>query len=424
MKDLFISRNFRFMCLWLGQILSQSGTRMFQIAIVWSLISLETEHAGVRAAIFMVLGAIPSIIFLKWTGRFIDQQGAKIALLGSDSCAACISLALWLLLGIYGFNISFIYGAGFLLATCHTFLDPSLQKALPQLVHSEKDTEKAVAWIATTQSLASFGGAVVGAFAINQFNLETVTLLNAISYIISVLFLLAARIPEVIYLEKTNGSNSGSQVNDDALNVDESVWNVMAKRVPLLLKIIIGFGVINFFATPTLIVLPLYIKKNFNGSASLLAVYEALLWLGMIIGTFSLAWVKRLCSVMKIQGTLKFGGCCLLLFGLCLWVPGLFVDLHIYGLLLGLAGFTLGLNNVKFVTLFQEVVVYSRKGRFFALLGALISFSFPFAYLVFGFLADVMAITTLCFIQGLGVMTLALWYFAISHREHELYVSW
>jgi hypothetical protein len=81
----------------------------------------------------------------------------------------------------------------------------------------------------------------------------------------------------------------------------------------------------------------------------------------------------------------------------------------------------LGINNVKFVTLFQKVVEPSSKGSFFALMSAIISFTFPVAFLLFGALADRLPVTYLCATQGAGIMLVALWYIKISPREPELY---
>jgi len=183
--------------------------------------------------------------------------------------------------------------------------------------------------------------------------------------------------------------------------------------MPLLAKILIGFGFINFFATPTLIVLPLYIKNTLHGSASLLGFLEASLWVGLITGTFSSKYFNF------EESTLKLGGYCLVLFGLSLLLPGFVVNQTVYIVCLFATGFTLGLNNVKFISLFQKIVPDSLKGRFFAILQAVIGFTFPISFFLFGFLGDILSAPQLCIIQGFGVTSLAFVYFYLAKQEGE-----
>ncbi|MDD3146363.1 MAG: MFS transporter, partial [Candidatus Riflebacteria bacterium] len=72
-------------------------------------------------------------------------------------------------------------------------------------------------------------------------------------------------------------------------------------------------------------------------------------------------------------------------------------------------------------TLFQRVVADEIKGRFFAAMQAIIGFSFPVAYLVFGYLSDVLSPDRVCIVQGTGILAVSLWFYRLSRREAELY---
>jgi hypothetical protein len=85
-----------------------------------------------------------------------------------------------------------------------------------------------------------------------------------------------------------------------------------------------------------------------------------------------------------------------------------------------LAGASLGITNVKFVTLFQRVVPGPVKGRFFATMQAIIGFSFPVAYMVFGYLGDLMSPSRVCLVQATGILLVAMWFYHLSGEEATL----
>jgi hypothetical protein len=54
------------------------------------------------------------------------------------------------------------------------------------------------------------------------------------------------------------------------------------------------------------------------------------------------------------------------------------------------------------------------KGRFFALMQALLSFTFPAAFFLFGLLAEVMTPPRVCLIQALGVLAISGYFLRLS----------
>ncbi|HMM59896.1 MAG TPA: hypothetical protein PKC25_07180, partial [Candidatus Rifleibacterium sp.] len=61
------------------------------------------------------------------------------------------------------------------------------------------------------------------------------------------------------------------------------------------------------------------------------------------------------------------------------------------------------------------------KGRFFPAMQAIIGFSFPIAYLVFGYLGDLLSPDRVCLVQGVGILAVAAWFYSLSGREAELF---
>lgn len=392
--------NADFRRLWLGEVLSQAGTRAYQIAILWWILSRDALAPGLAMGVFLVLGALPSLLFVRPIGRLIDRAPARRILVLADLAAAAVAA------GVAGLHLAgrlslpAVCAAGFALAWLQALIDPTLNKAVPEVTRPE-ELEPGVALVAATQSLANFAGAVLGALVIGAVGVLGAMLLNAASYLAAAGCAARAR-----FTPRDAGAAEAGREEPAGLSLLDGK--------PLLRAILLCFGLINFFATPTFVVLPLYTKLMLGGDARMLGGLEAALWAGLILGTFASD------RIAATRGTLRLGAACMLAFGLSLLLPGLIVSLPAYAAFLAAAGFALGLNNVKFVTLFHEIVEPAVKGRFFALMQALIGFSFPVAFLAFGLLGDRLLPSRLCLIQGAGILVIALAFLRLAAREGEL----
>lgn len=398
-KGHFLIRNRSFSLVWLGQICSQAGGRMYQMAMIWWILGLGGDSPGSLVGLFMVMAALPSLLLVKRIGRTIDQRPSQRLLVTCDVLASItvslVALALhqgWLML-------PFAYVAGLIAACLQAFIDPTLNKAVGDVVEKE-DYESAVGLLASTQSLANFAGAVAGALLIEVAGIWGTAALAACGYAISASATALARFrPFVASSNVSEASAAG--------------WAILTDY-PLLKKILIGFGFINFFATPTLVVLPIYVKRTLGATASTLGQLEACLWVGLIVGT-------ALAGRITMASRVRLGAICVLIFGMALAVPGIVTSAPAYGMALFVGTVALGINNVKFISLFQETVAPEIKGRFFALMQAILGFTFPIAYFLFGSLTDYLSPPLVCLVQGVGTMTLALYFLRLATEESLIF---
>ncbi len=389
-----------FWLLWLGQILSQGGLRMFQIAIVWWIVtSLGDQPSGKELGIFMVMSALPAILLVKFIGKTIDKTSSKKVLVACNLGIAIIIGIVTLMLDKSIFTFTYGCAAMIALALMQAFIDPTLNRAVAEIVQPE-EIEKAVTFQVSTQSLANFSGAVMGAMLISQLGIKGVVLLTAFSY------LLAGIINSAIHFHHK------CAMHEEKKDLNQiSGWKIL-EDIPLIKRVLFGFGAVNFFATPIIIILPLYANKTLNAGASVFGMLEASIWIGILAGTFSAPLFNF------VKSTIKLGAGCIFILGLCLFIPGLLINQFTYMAFLFIAGFALGVNNVKFISLFQKSVKQAIKGRFFALMQALISFTFPISYFLFGLLADFMNPPTVCLIQGFGIMCVAGFFVYLAKNEH------
>lgn len=392
----FFRKNPDFLLIWAGQVLSQSGGRMYQMSMIWWLLARHPEGAGKLIGFFMVLTAVPSLALVKIIGRTVDRVSSRRILVAADLLAVLVVGGVGLLVHFDALTLPVALAAGLVAATLQGFLDPTLNKAVPEVV-DKPSVERAVSLLTTTQSLANFAGAVAGAMLIDKVGIGGTAKLAALGYLISATCSWLARYHYAIApVEEAGAPVSG--------------WQLMSE-MPFLKKVLIGFGLINFFSTPTLVVLPIYIKKTLGASASTLGSLEACLWVGLFGGALFAG------KINFIESRIRLGALCLFTLGVGLAIPAFLPDTRVYGAALFIAGAALGVNNVKFIAFFQEVVAPEWKGRFFALLQATVSFTFPIAYFLFGALTDYVSPPTVCLIQGVGVCTLALYFLSLASEE-------
>lgn len=398
----FLWRNPSFILVWLGQICSQSGGRMYQMAMIWWILSSGTEGTGKLVGLFMVMAALPSILFVKKIGLRIDKSLSQRILVLCDFLAALTVSTVAFCLQQGWLGLPFAFAAGFGAALLQAFIDPTLNKAVGDVVPKE-DVESAVALLASTQSLANFTGAVAGALLIERVGIAGTAYLAAGGYLFSSVCTSLARF--------RYATLPVPKVATEAAAV--SGWAIL-DAYPVLRRVLLGFGCINFFATPILVVLPIYTKKTLMGTANTLGQLEASVWLGLLAGTV----LSRFLDFKNNR--IKLGAVCVFVFGVALATPGLITDVGVYMAALFIGGTALGVNNVKFVALFQEVVAPELKGRFFALMQAIIGFTFPIAYFLFGLLTDYISPPQVCLIQAGGVIVLALYFLRLSREEAML----
>ncbi|MDX8031152.1 MFS transporter [Lentzea sp. BCCO 10_0856] len=372
-----LTRDFRLV--WLGQVLSQGGTRLYQIALLWWLLEqMPASSRGLAAGAFLVVGVLPSLTLVGHIGRIISRVPARTVMLRAEA-VAFLAVSSLVLLGDP--PVWSVYVVGLVLATCQAFFDPTLMKALPELV-SPADVPRAVSYGSSTQPVANFAGAAFGAVLLASVGFSGAVVVNALTYLISVLCLLMARFESVPGVPGERGT-----------------WAFLG-TLPGVKPVMLVFAGVNFFSTPTVLVLPLYTKSVLGAGAGSLALLESAVWFGLIAGAL-------LAPRIPVRGSItSFGAVCVALFGVFLAVPGAVVSLPVYVVALVLSGFCLGVCNVKFMTLFQQIVPPAAKGRFFAALTAVLSFTFPVAFLSFGVFGDLLGAQVLVVVQGVGLLAL------------------
>ncbi|MFF5705598.1 MFS transporter [Streptomyces sp. NPDC012794] len=384
-----VLRNRTFGAVWLGQILTQAAVRMFQVGVSWWIVAHAVQDArGLASGLFMAACTLPAVVLAPVVAAAVARSAHRSVLRNAAALAASASgaLALW----AYGGDLPLatVYAAGLALATCQAFFDPCLTTSVPELV-DDADIETATGFELSTQSLAGLGGALLGALTVDRAGVAGLAVGCAAAYLGAALLVASARFRTVVP-DVGGGAPAPTQ--------RRSLRRILAE-LPYVRRILICFTAANLFTTAVFVVIPLYTRSVLAGGGATVALLEASLGAGALVGAF---------TGTRVPGSPRVAGAyCLGLMALALALPGLVPHRPAVAGCLAVAGWCAGAVSVRFVALFQRLVPPADKPGFFAVMQAVLGASLPVASLAFGFAGDFLSPRTLCLVQGAGLVPAA-----------------
>ncbi|MEU6757118.1 MFS transporter [Streptomyces sp. NPDC046685] len=393
-----ILRNRAFGAVWLGQVLTQAAVRMFQVGVSWWIVAYAVHDArGLASGLFMAACTLPAVALAPVVARAVARFAHRSVLRTAAGLAGAASgvLALWA--HGDGLPLTAVYAAALALATCQAFFDPCLTTSVPALV-DDADIETATGFELSTQSLAGLGGALLGALIVDRAGVAGLAAGCAAAYLGAALLVANARFRTAA----TDGVEAAHATDaTDAVTAapQRRTLRLILAELPYVRRILICFTAANLFTTAVFVVIPLYTRSVLFGGGGTVALLEASLGAGALIGAFTGACVPGRPTVA--------GAYCLGLMALALALPGLFAHRLVMAGCLVVAGWCAGAVSVRFVALFQRLVPAADKPGFFAVMQAVLGASLPVASLVFGSAGDVLSPQTLCLVQGVGLLPAA-----------------
>ncbi|MFD7236528.1 MFS transporter [Streptomyces syringium] len=388
-----VLRNRAFGTVWLGQVLTQAAVRMFQVGVSWWLVAYAvTSGRGLASGLFMAVSTLPAVTLAPVVARAIARFAHRSLLRTAAGAAGATAAALAVWAGTSDLPLAAAYAATLALATCQAFFDPCLTTSVPELVDDE-DIEAATGFELSTQSLASLGGALLGALIVDRAGVAGLAIGCATAYLCAAALIATAR----FRTSPAEGAEAAEAAGAGA-EARRTLRQVLAD-LPFVRKILVCFAAANLFTTAVFVVIPLYTRSSLQGGGGTVALLEASLGAGTLIGSFTGARVPGRPTVV--------GSLCLGTMAVALALPGLIAERPVIAGCLAVAGWCVGVIGVRFVALFQRLVPTSDKPAFFAVMQALLGATFPVASLLFGLLGDHLSAQTLCLIQAAGLVPAA-----------------
>jgi MFS family permease len=246
-------RDFRL--LWLGQIVSVTGSQMQSVAINWH-VYLLTKSAFALGLVGLFRG-LP-IIFCSLVGGVVaDAVDRKKLMMVTQSAmltsAGLLTLGTWAGLE----SVWPIYLLSALASTATAFDIPARQSLLPTLVPIE-DFPNAVSLGIIVFNVATIAGPAIAGFLLAESGPAVIYALNALSFVAVIVALIAMR---------TSGAPDLQSERKDALSLDalkeglRFVW-----RTPIIVQTMTLDFAATFFASATLL-LPIFAQERLHVGA-------------------------------------------------------------------------------------------------------------------------------------------------------------
>lgn len=376
-----IFKNRNFILLWVGQTISVIGDNLYYLALMWWVLE-KTGSTAVMATV-AICSAIPSVILGPIAGTYADRIYRKKLLISMDFGRAILIATPAVLLWLGALQVWHIFIIAVLLSTMSIFFNPTLSAFVPQIVKTENLT-RANSLTQLSFSMSGILGPSLSGILVAFIGTPSVMLLDAVSFFVSgtaILLILVKKV-EVITAEKRKF----------LLELKEGF--VYIKSVQFALNMVLLASVLNFFAGPLSIYLPVVAKNVLHAGSQGFGFLASSVSVGGLLGSLCLGLLGNIRRKgLVILGGIFLGGWAIAFFGISthLWVSMI---------ILGLVGFFLSLTNVVLATLFQSMVPNQLQGRIFGTLNTMSMGLRPISMALAGVLSDLFKVQLVIFVSG------------------------
>ncbi len=271
---LFINRNISF--LWVGQLVSQAGDSITNMAVIWLMLDLTGSPSLTGLVAFAA--TVPALLFGLFAGVLADYYRRRTLMLISDLAR----LFLILLIPIcYSFDLLTPMTLAlivFIAASFGTLFNPSRDAIIPELV-KQAQLLKVNALIQSTGYMAYFVGLFGAGMLLNALGIINLFYLDAVTFLVSFV---------MIYLISYQRSTPRA-VNFESRHLTELKKGLKYVTVTdrRLFWIILVTALNNLFIMgPAVVGTPLLIKEVWNGSGQDFAFIESSYGVGMLLAIF------------------------------------------------------------------------------------------------------------------------------------------
>lgn len=384
--------------LWAGHTISRFGSEVSQLAIPLTA-ALVLNASAAQMGILAAVEFAPFLLLSLFAGVWVDRLPRRPILIVADIGRALLlaSIPLAAVMGIL--RIEQLYIVGVLTGVLTVFFDVADQAFLPALVSREHLME-GNSKLEVSRSVAQILGPGVAGALVQLVTAPIAVLLDAASFIASVLFLIGIRVPEPAIVRP-----KGPQTSVWA-EIREGLAVVLSN--PLLRSIAGCTGTSNLFGNVMAAVFILYATRSLSLEPAELGLVFAAIGPGALLGSLV---ADRAAHVLGLGRTLVVS---ILLGGLAgLLIP--FASgprLLVLGVLMVayfLIGFGSPVYNVNQVSLRQAITPDRLQGRMNASMRFIVWGTMPIGSLLGGVLGDTIGLWPTMLVGAVGGLLAPLW---------------
>lgn len=370
-RNNIFTQGFRsFILIWLGQVVSLTGSSMTGFALgVWVF---QETGSVTQFALISLSSTLPSIIFSPFAGALVDRWNRRTAMILSDAGSALCTLAIALLLLGGRLEIWHLYIILAVSSLFNSFQWPAYSSSITLLV-PKKQFGRASGMMEIADSIAGIGAPLLAGTLMGFLPVHSIMLIDILTFMFALLTLIIIRIPQPD-LSRESREVRGSLLREAAFG-----WKFISAR-PGLLGLLIFFASTNFFfSIAQVLFTPMVLSFT---TPSTLGVIMSTAGFGMLAGSlFMSIWggPKR-----KIMGILGFG----LLQALVSSAAGVTVNVTFISTMVFLVFFNNPVINACSQAIWQSKTTPDIQGRVFSVRRMIAWGTIPLANLIAGPLAD------------------------------------
>ncbi len=373
-----------FFLLWLGQGVSNIGSSVHSLAVIW-LIAELTGSAKSVSLFFMIL-TVPTIVIGPLAGVWVEKWPKKTVIVVTDLIRGALALGM-----AFTTDLTAIYGLSFLSVVTGLFFSPAIRTAIPRIVNKE-DLITANALSSLTGQAARLLGPALGGLLTGFYGVKMAFIINGVSFILSALSECFIHIPTG---NKELAPRQAGSFRRDFLEG----WQYIREHSAV--KFVIAFFALTGLPLGAVVVLKVMLLKEVLGfSAEQYGMIMTIEGMGLMLGTFFMGkwgrrWPEIAAMVLAVAG---IGACYLALaFSPLFWL----VALWVFSI-----GFLATITNIAYGTYLQKAVADDVRSRVFSFDIAIGEIFNLLSMGAGGFLGDAVGVAAV--VAGCGAMSVVM----------------
>lgn len=267
-----LHRHRDFRLLWVGQGVSDIGTAVS--AVVLPLVAVVYLHASpFEVGVLAALEWLPWLLIGLPAGVWVDRSTKRPILIGTDVCRMLLIGSVPVAAACGALTIGHLLGVAFGTGVATVLFQVAYQSYLPEIVTPD-DLAEGNAKLQGTQAAAGIAGPGLGGLLVQVFRAPFALVADAISYLVSVVALLAISQREKP-VERGADRNLRAEIVEGARFV---------RADPLLRTLTISPAIGNFFYAGFEAIMVLFLVRSVHVSPGAVGVLVAMVGLGAVAG--------------------------------------------------------------------------------------------------------------------------------------------
>jgi MFS family permease len=407
-----VLKNRNFFLLWLGQIISQLGDRLDQMALI-AFVYLRAPGSAIGIAKILSFTIIPVFLIGPIAGVYVDRWDRRRTMCICDFLRAILVFTIPFFL-FYSKNLIPIYVIIFFTFSIGRFFVPAKLSIVPDLVQ-KKDLLLANSLVNTTGMIAAIAGFGISGIVVEWLGAKSGFYLDSLSFLISgtLIFFIATKLKSLPLNPRKMGEGIVEVIRKSVLQeIREGVLYFIQKKdirfaawVLFILWAALG---------STYVVIIVFVQKTLHSATKDLGLLIMFLGIGLFAGSLIYGRFGQRISHYKMIFT------SLILSGLMLIVFALTIEYHPYLIVAeGLAfifGIVISPVMIASNTIIHKVSDNAMMGKVFSSLEIVVHLGFILFMFISSFLAEKFAHLLILVIVGCAVSLLGTVNLIINRR--------